>query len=131
MDFWAIFDFWRNQDFFEKIKIHVLAITFYPDIQITWFLHRWVSFLFIFPGIPIKAMVMVIKLMAKYGQYGHIWVKWPYMPYIDHFYFFNFKSWRNKSGVRIWILLLKSGFLGTFWNFDFSQTSVPKWNYRH
>ena len=32
----------------------------------------------------------------------------------DHFYFFNFKSWRNKSGVRIVILWIKSGFLATF-----------------
>ena len=44
----------------------------------------------------------------------------------DHFYFFNFKSWRKESGVRIFILLVKSGFLAIFWKFDFFQTPVPK-----
>ena len=34
----------------------------------------------------------------------------------------------EKKVVRILILLVKSGFLATFWNFDFFQTSVPKRN---
>ena len=79
MDFWAIFEFWRNQDIFEKIKIQFLVLTFHPDIQITWFLHRWVSFFVIFPGIPIMAIVLVIGLMIKYGQYGQYWPYWPYL----------------------------------------------------
>ena len=161
MDFWAIFDFWRNLDFFEKIKIHFLAITFYPDIQITWFLHRWVSFFVIFPGTPIMAIVLVIGLMIKYGQYGQYWpnslvkklsdldvlvkiygqkmdfdffnknlisskikngpkihfLLWK-SKFWDHFCFFNFKSWRNKSGLRILIFQVKSGFLGHFFIFE-------------
>ena len=57
--------------------------------------------------------------MANMAIFGH------------HFCFFNFKSWRNKSGVQILILLVKSGFLAHFWKFKFFSTSVPKWNYRH
>ena len=30
-------------------------------------------------------------------------------------YFFNFKSWRNKSGLRILIFQVNSGFMGHFW----------------
>ena len=48
--------------------------------------------------------------------------KWPKIHFLStksqfwhHFYFFNFKSWRNKSGLRILILWVKSWFFGHFW----------------
>ena len=69
MDFWAIFDFWRNKFFLEK-NLNKKC----PKIH---FLLRKLKF-------------------------------W------DHFYFFTFKSWRNKSGLRILIFQVKSGFLGYF-----------------